>query len=177
MRYFSKVGFRQYVSQLLGVIEKGTLSDEGFTDLALQLFELQMEHNAAYRALCRDQKQVRSWEEIPAVPTAAFKELELTSIPSAERIKEFQSSGTTRQKPSRHFHSAESLRVYEASLGPPLREHFVTDVMLVSLPPPPQDAPHSSLVHMLNTLKPVFLGRADWSVGGYESGWFDGDGI
>ena len=124
MRYLSSVGFQQYVSQLLSVIEKGTLSHGAFNELALQLFDLQLDHNAAYRTLCKGREEVRSWSEIPAAPTVAFKELELTSIPPGERIKEFRSSGTTERKPSRHFHSAESLRVYEASLGPPLREHF-----------------------------------------------------
>jgi hypothetical protein len=133
--------------------------------MALELFALQLEHNAAYRTLCRGRKQVRSWREIPAVPTAAFKELELTSIPPGERIKEFRSSGTSRQKPSRHFHSVESLRVYEASLGPPLREHFAKDGMtFVSLTPSTKETRESSLVHMFNTVHPTFVGRADWSV-------------
>jgi len=159
------VAFQQYVSQLLGVIEKGTLSAEGFDDLALQLFALQVEHNAAYRSLGAGRKEVRSWEEIPAVPTAGFKELELTSIAPGERIKEFRSSGTTGQKPSRHFHSADSLRVYEASLGPPLRQHFFKDAMLpISLSPHRDDAPHSSLAHMFGTLKPFSVGRRDWTV-------------
>jgi len=165
MRYLSIVGFQQYVPQLLRVIEKGTLSEEAFNDLALELFTLQIEHNPAFRTLCVTRKSPRSWQEIPAVPTAAFKELELTSVPPSERLKEFRSSGTTEQKPSRHFHSAESLRVYEASLGPPLREHFVgKDMRLISLTPSLKGAPHSSLVHMLSMVKPAFVGRADWSM-------------
>ena len=151
--------------QLLGVIEKGTLSDERFNELALQLFSLQREHNAAYRRLGADKKEVHRWHEVPAVPTAAFKELEMTSIPAAERIKEFRSSGTTAQKPSRHFHSAESLRVYEASLWAPFKEHFANDRMtLVSLTPRVEHAPHSSLVHMFNAVGAAFAGREDWSV-------------
>jgi hypothetical protein len=165
MRYLFSVCFQQYVSKLLPLIGKGVVSDETFKELALELFALQVEHNAAYRTLCQGRKQVTSWREIPAVPAAAFKELELTSIPQSERIKEFRSSGTTGQKPSRHFHSAESLRVYEASLRPPLREHFVKEEMgLVSLTPAATDAPHSSLVHMFSAINPTFLGREDWSL-------------
>jgi acyl-protein synthetase LuxE len=165
MRYLSRVGFQQDVSRLLRLIEKGAVSDGEFNELALHLFELQREHNAAYRMLCKAHQTVRSWEEILAVPAAAFKELELTSIPPQERIKEFRSSGTTGQKPSRHFHSAESLRVYEASLGGPLKGHFLKEnLMLVSLTPSREDAPHSSLVHMFGTVNPRFVGRADWSV-------------
>ena len=53
---------------------------------------------------------------IPAVPTAAFKELELTCLGPDERTTVFHSSGTTEQRPSRHFHNTESLMVYEVSL-------------------------------------------------------------
>ena len=165
MRYLFSVGFQRYVSKLLPLIGKGVVSDDAFNELALELFALQLEHNAAYRKLCQGGKDVHSWREILAVPTAAFKELELTSIPPEERIKEFRSSGTTGQKPSRHFHSAESLGIYEASLGPPLKEHFLKKGMvLVSLTPSAKDAPHSSLVHMFSTIKPAFVGRENWSV-------------
>ena len=165
MRYVSSVGFQEYVSQLLSVIEAGTLSEEAFNELALQLCALQLQHNTAYRSLVPGRTKARLWDEIPAAPTAAFKELEMTSIPPGARIKEFRSSGTTGQKPSRHFHSLESLRVYEASLGRPLKEHFAKDGMrLVSLTPSPKEAPQSSLAHMFATAGAEFAGREDWSV-------------
>ena len=91
-----------------------------FDSLALELFALQFENNAAYRKICEARgltpKVVEHWTQIPAVPTGAFKELELSCIPPEERTAVFHSSGTTEQKPSRHFHNAESLAVYEASL-------------------------------------------------------------
>ena len=84
------------------------------------LFALQFKHNSAYRKICEARRltpaNVEQWTQIPAVPTAAFKELELTSLAPGERTAVFHSSGTTAQNPSRHFHSAESLAVYEASL-------------------------------------------------------------
>ena len=93
---------------------------ENFNELALELFALQFKHNSAYRKICEARKLtpqvVEHWTQIPAVPTAAFKELELTSLAPDERTAVFHSSGTTEQKPSRHFHNAESLAVYEASL-------------------------------------------------------------
>ena len=91
-----------------------------FTQLALELFALQFKHNPAYRKICEARKlapeMIGQWPQSPAVPTAAFKELELSCIPLAERTAVFHSSGTTTQKPSRHFHSTESLALYEASL-------------------------------------------------------------
>jgi hypothetical protein len=146
--------------------------------LALELFALQFKHNAAYRKLCEARGQtpdtVRDWREIPTVPTAAFKELELTSLAPAERTAVFHSSGTTEQKPSRHFHCAESLALYETSLWSWFQRNSglrTADCGLVMLTPPPAQAPHSSLVHMFETVRQklgapenIFVGRVD-SVG------------
>ena len=114
------------------------------------------------------------------MPTSAFKELELTCLAPNERTAVFHSSGTVEQKPGRHFHNAESLAVYEASLwswfqvnvamgapnsdsacfpsgivradseiGAPSARQF----QLIILTPPPAQAPHSSLVHMFETVR------------------------
>ena len=160
-----------------------------FNALALELFALQFKHNAAYRKICEARlprrseakaggltpKVVEHWTQIPTVPTAAFKELDLTCLAPAERTAVFHSSGTTEQKPSRHYHSAESLNVYEASLIswflgnvlPDLRfttptlvacSRFIgfDDLRLVCLTPPSEQAPHSSLVHMFETVRRKF---------------------
>jgi hypothetical protein len=154
----------------------GCYTDD-FSALALELFALQFKHNPAYRKICVARKltpaTITHWTQIPAVPTAAFKELELTSLAPDERIAVFHSSGTTEQKPSRHFHSAESLAVYEAALiswfldnvGADLR-FTIYDLRLVCLTPPPALVPHSSLVHMFETIRQktgasetVFVGK------------------
>jgi hypothetical protein len=131
-----------------------------FNDLARELFALQFQHNAVYRQICAARnltpEMISHWTQIPAVPTGVFKELELTSIPSAARTAVFHSSGTTEQKPSRHFHCAESLALYEASLWGWFRENLrfaIHDLRLVCLTPPPEQAPHSSLVHMFETVR------------------------
>src|SRR5262245_16961724 len=107
--------------------------EETFSRLALDLFALQFSHNPAYRRLCDAQSvslgTVRDWREIAAVPTSAFKELEVTSLPASGRSVVFHSSGTTGQRPSRHFHDAESLALYEASLLPWFRLHLLPRTM------------------------------------------------
>jgi hypothetical protein len=135
-----------------------------FSGLALELFTLQFEHNLAYRKICevrdRTPGTIEHWTQIPATPTAAFKELELTCLAPSERTAVFHSSGTTEQKPSRHFHSADSLKIYEASLwswfeqnvAPDLR-FAICDLQLLCLTPSPEQAPHSSLVHMFETAR------------------------
>jgi phenylacetate-coenzyme A ligase PaaK-like adenylate-forming protein len=101
---------------------------EEFNRLALALFARQREAVPIYRALCEHRgagpETVRHWWQIPALPTSAFKEHEVSSIPTAGRTRVFHSSGTAGWTPSRHFHSAESLAVYEASLLPWFERHF-----------------------------------------------------
>ena len=140
---------------------RSAIANQRFSELALELFALQFKHNAAYRKICESRKLtppvVGCWTQIPAVPTGAFKELEITSIPSAECTAVFNSSGTTERKPGRHYHCAESLAVYEVSLW----TWFGSEVLgagrkaldLVLLTPPPEQAPHSSLVHMFEVVR------------------------
>jgi hypothetical protein len=131
-----------------------------FNVLALELFTLQFKYNAAYRKICEARnitpQVVEHWTQIPAVPTSAFKELELTSIPAGERTAVFYSSGTTEQKPSRHFHCAESLAVYEASLWKWFQIRIDGQAEFFFLTPNASQAPHSSLVHMFDTVRLKF---------------------
>ena len=158
-----------FAARLRGLIVdfQSPVSNRQFSELALELFALQFKHNFAYQKICKARKLtpevVTHWTQIPAVPTAAFKELELTSIPPTERTAVFHSSGTTEQKPSRHFHSPESLAVYEASLiawfleNVPSDLRFATDdLRLACLTPPSEQVPHSSLVHMFDVVRREF---------------------
>jgi hypothetical protein len=179
-----------FARRLRGAIAAG-FDRNTFESLALELFALQFAHNPGYRRLCEARRvtpaTVEHGSRIPAVPTAAFKELEMTALPAAARTTVFHSSGTTEQKPSRHFHCAESLAVYEASLWSWFQQRMLSDderpvtgESLVVLTPPPDRAPHSSLVHMFETVRrnmggagvpasrDVFLGRVEadgaWSL-------------
>jgi hypothetical protein len=132
-------------------------ADIEFGGLAVMLFTLQFKYNAPYRRLCEARGikpgDVTHWTEIPPVPTTAFKELDLICLHPEERTRVFYSSGTTEQRPSRHFHSADSLALYEASLWPWFKENCglpIADYRLLSLTPPAELVPHSSLVHMFD---------------------------
>jgi hypothetical protein len=143
-----------------------------FDRLALELFRLQFESNAAYRVICESRRKtpanVSHWTEIPAVPTAAFKEFELSCLPPEERTRVFHSSGTTGQQPSRHYHNAESLAMYEEAVMASFRDNVVkaSSIPVLALTPTETEAPHSSLVHMFETVRremgapeSVFAGR------------------
>jgi hypothetical protein len=138
-------------------------ADEGeFNRLALALFAWQREAVPIYRELCERRnaapESIADWRQIPALPTIAFKAYEVSSIPAGERTRVFHSSATTGQIPSRHFHHAESLAVYEASLLPWFQRHFFetqpAPMRLLFLTP--ETAPHSSLVHMFTTVRRHF---------------------
>jgi hypothetical protein len=158
----------------LGHVASRLEEDHPFNELALELFALQFKFNPAYRKICEARRLtpdvVGHWTQIPFVPTAAFKELELSCISPEKRTAVFHSSGTTEQKPSRHFHCAESLKVYEVSLWTSFHANVINsnDLELVVLIPPPQAVPNSSLVHMFETVRQklgasesVFTGKLD----------------
>ena len=152
---------------------RGQASHE-FEMLALELFALQFAHNLPYRRFCeaenRTPDRVRAWSEIPAVPTTAFKDFELTGIPAGQRTAVFCSSGTTEQRLSRHFHNANSLALYELSVVEWAKRHLsLSGGSMIFLTPPAALAPHSSLVHMFDALRrhesarSTFTGQCDSS--------------
>jgi hypothetical protein len=152
-----------------------------FGTWALELFRLQYAHNEPYRRFCQvrgiSPDQVCQWDKIPAMPTAGFKELELSVIPPDQRAGVFHSSGTTEHRPSRHFHNAESLSTYEASLWPWFARHLVSEPnnlprALGVLAPRRFAAPHSSLAYMFEVIaqrlpcqRPEFFGEVNESAG------------
>jgi hypothetical protein len=154
-------------------------TDEEFNRLALSLFAAQYDAVTIYRQFCQRRnvrpENVHHWSQVPALPTSAFKEFDVSSIPPGQRTAVFYSSRTTRQKPGRHFHHAQSLAIYEASLLPWFVRNFrpSPNIKLVFLTP--EHVPESSLIHMFNMVRrhcggpdSVFTGRANadgsWSI-------------
>ena len=120
--------FGEFVPQLQAFMtrtQSQPVPEAEFNRLAAALFALQRDAVPIYGEFCRKRKVsgVADWREIPALPTAAFKECDVTSLPPAERTHVFHSSGTTQHRPSRHFRNARSLAVYEESLRLWFRRH------------------------------------------------------
>jgi hypothetical protein len=162
-------------------------TEKQFNGLALSLFALQFTEVIPYRKFCEARKvspeKIQHWNEIPALPTSAFKELEISSLKPEQHTHIFHSSGTTEQIPSRHFHNADSLAIYETSLLPWFQKHFLGDwdelqeseivgpidkPGMIFLTPSPALAPNSSLVHMFETARrelgsrdSLFTGKLD----------------
>jgi hypothetical protein len=142
-------------------------TDRAFDRLARDLFAAQYEAVPPYRALCQARGvtpgHVTDRRSLPAVPTTAFKEWDFTSLAPAERRTVFHSSGTTASRRSRHFHSTESLGLYETSVcagfAPALLPEWAAGgerLRFVVLAPPSAETPHSSLAHMFSTVASAF---------------------
>jgi len=153
----------------------GNPSAAGFDELALGLFAFQFAHNTPFANLCQAEnltpETVGDWRDIPTVPTRAFKSLDLTVLPVGDRGTLFRSSGTSQAERSRHFHNRETLAVYHASLWPWFAEHLAGESAnrLLFLFPELDQAPESSLVHMMDTVakgQHCFVADGEWRIDG-----------
>lgn len=132
----------------------------GFEPLALEVFEFQYRCNPAYHRFC-DRRgatpaMVSSWEEIPPVPTAFFKEIDLHC---ASPIRVFLTSGTTQGQKRRGRHGFPWLEIYHASLLRNFADHLLPEqarLPMLILAPPPDLFPHSSLSHMLEVVRKAY---------------------
>lgn len=172
-----------------GVIQKvaagGPCPEEEFNALALRLAEAQLSHNPHLATFWKSahNKPWNNWREIPPLPLEAFKHYEMTCLSPQARTNVFYSSGTTGQSRSRHWHCPDSLQLYRAAVKPWFAHHVLGNSvgpapsarLFVSLTPPPDAAPHSSLVDMLDTVmkewglpESCFLGevkqKGDWTL-------------
>jgi hypothetical protein len=131
-----------------------------FESLALDLFQFQFERCEPYRRFCeargRTPSTVVAWQEVPAVPAGAFKEVELRSFPKELERATFRTSGTSQVR--RGELHLDTLELYEASLLPPIRRLLFPDLEegeraeLIVLAPSPAELPDSSLSHMFGCM-------------------------
>ncbi len=162
-------GFEALRDELIGLFRRGVDHDPGeevFRELALRVFRHQVERNPTYRAFARrrgaDPERIERWEDIPPVPTRAFQALPLVAGDPDSVERTFRTSGTTRGPSARGEHHVLSLRLYRESLLPNFRAHLLPDreglpdgggLPLVSLIPPPEAAPDSSLSWMMGVVR------------------------
>ncbi len=163
-------------AEILAFIKKSGRSHDpgsGFERLALRIFGYQFRRNENYQKFCLSEgktpKEVTHWREIPAMPTAGFKELVLSTFPLKECVKIFKTSGTTEGDapatkasagaPLRGAHFFDTLTLYEASILPPFKKYLMPETQGFSfffLTSSPQDSSDSSLCHMMGVVNSSF---------------------
>ena len=148
-------------------------SDPEFEELALSAFNVQFQQNPVYRRFCEGKNAVpttvTSWQNVPMVPTTAFRYLDLVTGDHSSVQMVFRTSGTTSTTlaPGRHLVSRPSL--YHASLLSNFRKHLMPDIekiKFVSLIPSPDELPHSSLSYMVNAAAETMSSEVHWFVDG-----------
>ncbi|HUF11614.1 MAG TPA: hypothetical protein VMN78_00775 [Longimicrobiales bacterium] len=161
-------------ADILRVLDTGVdmpLEDDAFDRLARRVFAHQLETNSHYALYCRRRgrtvETVAHWSEIPPVPTAAFKAVDLVSGDGTRAEAVFRTSGTTRGAETRGRHIILDLELYRRALLPNLRAHLLPDdasLPFLCLVPPAAHQPDSSLACMIDV--------AARRLGGGEPQWF-----
>lgn len=131
-----------------------------FDRIALGLFAHQFRSCPPYTRFClslgRTPDTATRIEEIPAVPTGAFKEFDLRCFAPEQTALTFRTSGTEATR--RGQLHLDNVALYEASLLSSLRRTFIPDLVgsrptLRFLAPCAAEAPDSSLTYMFETLR------------------------
>lgn len=138
------------------------ISDETFNRLALEVFAFQCDANPTLKAFAVG-RGVRPgltsrWEDIPAVPAAAFKALPLVTTQPEAVQRVFRTSGTT-QGVRRGEHYVRDLLLYQASALPHFEQNLLPDGVrprFISLIPPAEGVPDSSLSYMTSLMTEAF---------------------
>jgi len=147
------------------------------SDIALQVFEYQFEHNPVYRRYCvalddilascdaelasvSESKNVkekilnRVRDDItsyPLLPIKAFKDATVTAHPSQETELVFKSSGTSDMQ--RSIHQVHDANLYDQSLLKGFQHFYDLDNAVIwGYTPGYADNPHSSLIYMIQKL-------------------------
>lgn len=142
------------------IIDSGApLPDPDFNAVALRLFRYQLSANPVYRGFFDAARRHAPdhWKNIPALPATAFKRAKITAFPQDAATSWFETSGTTEGETGRHYF--ETLEVYEKAIIPPFKRLLLPDcekMRMEILTAPPDEMPHSSLVHMMKTVRQRF---------------------
>ncbi|MCP4666217.1 MAG: hypothetical protein GY849_07610, partial [Deltaproteobacteria bacterium] len=126
---------------------KGGMDQEDagtFNRLALRAFDVQYRHIPLYQRYCDRRgmtpKEISSWDQVPPLPTDAFKAADLTLLPS-QRARTFMTSGTTNpDERGKVNYDAGGLRLMDATIREAAGAMLFPDrdkaVVLIIAPPP-----------------------------------------
>jgi Acyl-protein synthetase, LuxE len=168
-------------ARILAAIDAYSLDDAAFLALARDLFAYQVTHNAPYAAYARSlgfdaQRLPERIVDIPAVPSAAFKEARLATFPAEETVLWFETSGTTLRQAQGGLlgrggrHEFPTTALYDAALLASFDRMMLGDgarLRYALLVPDPRERPHSSLGYMMDVVaRERGEGEAGWYLHG-----------
>jgi anaerobic magnesium-protoporphyrin IX monomethyl ester cyclase len=151
--------------KILSYIRRG-MDDQGseeFNRLALRVFELQVKYIPIYRRYCEKRvihpENISSWNQIPALPTDAFKVMDLAMFPS-NTARTFMTSGTTRPEERGKVHYDEGgLRLMDATIYEAASCFLFPDKIkttILAIAPSPEIVPTMVMAYGMNRLKEYF---------------------
>lgn len=157
--------------EIAAAVRAGAVGD--FNALALRIFEHQLRYNEPYARYCRAlgvtlQAMADSWEAIPAMPAAAYKEASLCTFDPVRAQLAFETSGTTTGRGGIHY--METARLYDDVLLEGFARALLPDgatLRYFMLVPNPDEHPRSSLGYMMRRVAERF---GDGSHGWYVRG-------
>ena len=126
-----------------------------FEALALDTFAYQIARNAPYARFAASlgfdaTHAPRTWRDIPAVPSSAFKDATIATFDASRAELIFHTSGTTAAQSGKHF--VERAALYDAALLAGFDRFVLHDgarLRYLNLVPNPRLRPHSSLGYMM----------------------------
>jgi hypothetical protein len=146
-------------------------SDVTLDRLACRAFRIQYEGNLPYRKYCDARHvappEVEGWRDVPPVPSAAFRAVDLIVGGPTDAQLTFRTSGTTGGPGSRGRHLVREPGLYGAATRAGFRTFVLTPQKshnLVTLLPTFTYSPDSSLGWMLDDVRLAFGGSASESV-------------
>lgn len=152
----------QLTRDLLALIGRGyeVRDEEAFNRLALREFALQFENIEPYRRFCLnrgiDPERISCWEEVPAVPTDAFKHLTFFCFGEAEVARVFSTSGTTQgEKRGKSYFDRTGLEVMREAILQNARHSLFPDDLktrILVLAPSPTQVPQMIMAYGMRTL-------------------------
>ena len=165
---------RQLDRDILEYVGRGldNRDDERFNELALREFELHFQTVEPYSSFCRDKgvtpKNISRWEEIPAVPSMAFKKFVMTSFPPDKAEHAYFTSGTTDPlQKGKIMRDKAGVELINAANGLLTREYVFPDcerMRMLLMVPSPKMAPGMGMAVGLEQVRLMFAAESEYLI-------------